>query len=173
MRQVLIYKQRIGAKELLQNNELASVLPQFTGLALQNVYSFKEVRKRVRDYIVGVYGNRVLKVAGNYIWISGKKETVIKQLKELKELVEAFYNATPSIVKNIRRNTKLVLPYESISEIKELKTVQQKITLLKRVLENVTYNPNFHSEGKINIPWKGKDFEQKQKLWKKRVGWKE
>ena len=103
------YKKLIGAKELLQNNQLANVLPQFTGIALRNVYSFVEIRKRVRDYIVGIYGNRVIKVSGNFIWIKGKKETVLKQVREIKELVEKFFEATPSIVKNIRKNTKFFL----------------------------------------------------------------
>lgn len=168
----MVYKKVIGAKALLQNKELANVLPQFTDLQLQNVYSFCEVRKRIRDYIVGVYGGKVLKVSGNYIWIQGNKEKVIDQMKQMKVLLEKFYNATPSIVKNIRRDTKFYLPYDGVHQVKELKTVSQKIKLLTMVLENITYNPDFEAEHSIPFYHRTRDFEARQKLWMSRVGYK-
>jgi hypothetical protein len=161
---------RIGLKELLQNRALASVLPQFTeSMQLQNVYSYKKVEEMVGKYVANLLTYAKYEGDGEILAI-GKRVDIYRHVKSAVPMIEAFFNSTPNIVKNIRRNTKLYLTYGSIGEIQKIKKTGDKLNLLYQILENIRYNPNFGNTSET-VGLKG--YLEAQKKWAQRVNFKE
>ena len=150
-------------RDLFQNPNMASVLPQI-GNTLQNVYSFKATEERVRNYIKGIFKAQD---GEDGLLIRGKHISVLNRLKGLTGQIEALFNAMPTVVKNIRANTKLRLPYATLSQIKGLNSYAKRTALIKQVLANLNYNPDFNN--KINAM---QSFNKQQKAWEKRTGYK-
>lgn len=165
-----MYNNRISMKDLFQNNELSNILPQFKDEDLKNVQSFDWVNDKVKEYIKNALN---AKIDGDEIIVNGKKSNVLQSLQRMKYTLEAFFNAMPSIVKNIRKDTKLYLPYSNLAQIKSLKDEKQKIFLLNSILDNVNYNPDFRSldDRNIDIYNSGVSFEKRQAQWAEIVGY--
>ena len=164
-----MFNNRITMKELFQNKEMADILPQFEDKDLKNVQSFDWVNDKVKEYIKNALN---AEIDGEEIVVRGKKSNVLQSLQRMKYTLEAFFNAMPSIVKNIRKNTKLYLPY-NLAQIKSLRTDKQKIRFLNSVLDNVNYNPDFRSldDRNIDIYNSGVSFEKRQAQWAEIVGY--
>lgn len=165
-----MYNDRISMKDLFQNKELSNILPQFKDEDLKNVQSFDWVNDKVKEYIKNALN---AEIDGEEIIVKGKKSNVLQSLQRMKYTLEAFFNAMPSIVKNIRKNTKLYLPYSNLAQIKGLRTDEQKIRFLNSVLDNVNYNPDFRSldDRNIDIYNSGVPFEKRQAQWAEIVGY--
>lgn len=165
-----MYNDRISMKDLFQNKELSNILPQFKDEDLKNVQSFDWVNDKVKQYIKNALN---AEIEGEEIIVKGKKSNVLQSLQRMKYTLEAFFNAMPSIVKNIRKNTKLYLPYSNLAQIKGLRTDEQKIRFLNSVLDNVNYNPDFRSldDRNIDIYNSGVPFEKRQAQWAEIVGY--
>lgn len=165
-----MYNNRISMKDLFQNNELSNILPQFKDEDLKNVQSFDWVNDKVKEYIKNALN---AKIDGDEIVVDGKKSNVLQSLQRMKYTLEAFFNAMPSIVKNIRKDTKLYLPYSNLAQIKGLKDDKQKVFLLNSILDNVNYNPDFRSldDRNIDIYNSGVSFEKRQAQWAEIVGY--
>lgn len=165
-----MYNNRISMKDLFQNNELSNILPQFKDEDLKNVQSFDWVNDKVKEYIKNALN---AKIDGDEIVVDGKKSNVLQSLQRMKYTLEAFFNAMPSIVKNIRKDTKLYLPYSNLVQIKGLKDDKQKVFLLNSILDNVNYNPDFRSldDRNIDIYNSGVSFEKRQAQWAEIVGY--
>ena len=95
--------------------------------------------------------------------VRGKHKQVIRRLNSLKGQIEALFNAIPTVVKNIRSNTKLRLPYATLSQIEGLDDYNKRAALIKQVLDNINYNPDFNSRIKES---------KQQKAWEKRTNYK-
>ena len=165
-----MYNNRISMKDLFQNNELSNILPQFKDEDLKNVQSFDWVNDKVKEYIKNALN---AKIDGDEIVVDGKKSNVLQSLQRMKYTLEAFFNAMPRIVKNIRKDTKLYLPYSNLVQIKGLKDDKQKVFLLNSILDNVNYNPDFRSldDRNIDIYNSGVSFEKRQAQWAEIVGY--
>lgn len=165
-----MYNDRISMKDLFQNKELSNILPQFKDEDLKNVQFFDWVNDKVKQYIKNALN---AEIEGEEIIVKGKKSNVLQSLQRMKYTLEAFFNAMPSIVKNIRKNTKLYLPYSNLAQIKGLRTDEQKIRFLNSVLDNVNYNPDFRSldDRNIDIYNSGVPFEKRQAQWAEIVGY--
>lgn len=165
-----MYNNRISMKDLFQNKEMASILPQFKDEDLKNVQSFAWINERVKDYIKN---NLNADIYGDELIVNGKKSNVLQSLQRMKYTLEAFFNAMPSIVKNIRKNTKIYLPYGNLAQIKALRDDKQKVMLLNEILDNVNYNPDFRSldDRNIDIYNSGVPFEKRQAQWAEIVGY--
>ena len=160
----------IGLRDLLQNKTLSSVLPQFPkSMQLQNVYSYAKVEEMVAKYLTKLLGHSKYDGVGG-ILTKGSFDAVLQRVKNAVPMIETFFNSTPSVVKNIRRNTKLYLPYNTIGQIKGIKSTEDKLKLLQQILENITYNPEFNT---TQTGYKQGTFLREQALWKKKVGYKE
>lgn len=165
-----MYNNRISMKDLFQNKELSNILPQFKDEDLKNVQSFDWVNDKIKEYIKNALN---AEIDGEEIIVKGKKSNVLQSLQRMKYTLEAFFNAMPSIVKNIRKDTKLYLPYSNLAQIKSLKDEKQKIFLLNSILDNVNYNPDFRSldDRNIDIYNSGVPFEKRQAQWAEIVGY--
>lgn len=162
------YNNRLGMKDLFMNSSLSEVFPQFSGVPLQNVYSFAETEKRVLDYLKGIFGGTV--TGKGELVIVGKHKNVLRQVKALKGLMENLFNSMPSIAKNLRRNTKLYMSFSSISQLQAIKSPEQHMTVLNEILENINYNPDFASQNRFQGVT---SFARKQAEWQRRVNYKE
>lgn len=150
-------------QELFQNRKLANVFPQlYKRDGLKNVYSFKWVEEKVKSYVKSVFR---AKVVGEELIIRGKHRDRLKEIKRLKTVIESMFNTMPSITKNIRKNTRLLLPIESVEELKQVKTMEEKLQVMEWILENIKYNPNFQTKQK-STPL----YIKEQKRWMKKVG---
>lgn len=165
-----MYNNRISMKDLFQNKELSNILPQFKDEDLKNVQSFDWVNDKIKEYIKNALN---AEIDGDEIIVNGKKSNVLQSLQRMKYTLEAFFNAMPSIVKNIRKDTKLYLPYSNLAQIKGLKDDKQKVFLLNSILDNVNYNPDFRSldDRNIDIYNSGVSFEKRQAQWAEIVGY--
>jgi hypothetical protein len=165
------YNDIFKMRDLFMNPKLAGVFPQFErGVRLQNVYSFAQVERRILEYLKNVFNGSVTD-EGELI-VRGKKIDVLRRVTQLQGAIEVFFNNMPSIVKNLRSNTKLYLPYATLSQIEGLNTAYKKYGAMREVLENVNYNPNFSSQNGIQSP-SALPYQKRQDAWKKKVGFKE
>lgn len=157
------YSNKITMQELFQNRKLANILPQFYKRdGLKNVYSFQWVEEKVKSYVKSVLR---AKIVGEELIVRGKHRERIKEIRRLKTVIESMFNAMPSITKNIRRNTRLLLPIESVEEFKQVKTMEGKLQVMEWILENIKYNPNFQTKNKITPL-----YIKEQRRWMKKVG---
>lgn len=157
------YSNKITMQELFQNRKLANILPQFYKRdGLKNVYSFQWVEEKITSYLKGVLR---AKIVGEELIVRGKHREKIKEIRRLKTVIESMFNTMPSITKNIRKNTRLLLPIESVEEFKQVKTMEGKLQVMEWILENIKYNPNFQTKQK-STPL----YIKEQKRWMKKVG---
>ncbi len=165
------FNNKIKMRDLFQNASLENILPQFNNDdKLQNVQSFEWVSKKVAEYIKNALG---AKYEGDSIIVEGKKSKIIREISSLKYTIESYFNCLPAIAKNIRKNTAVYLPFNSIEQIKNLKTPEQKAMLLNAVLDNVNYNPDFQdmNNKNIDIYASGISYEKRQAAWAEQVGY--
>lgn len=152
------------------NDKLAHLFPQFSKTEkLRNVYSFAETERRVQSYLAGVL-NGVITAEGEIV-VKGKHQNVLNRVRQLQPLIESFFNNVPKIVAALRRNTPLYLPYATRKEIEDIKAPSSKIRLLKALLENLQYNPDFGALNSIKKE-QPERFERNRKAWEKRVGYR-
>lgn len=150
-------------QELFQNRKLANVFPQlYKRDGLKNIYSFQWVEEKITSYLKGVLR---AKIVGEELIVRGKHRDRLKEIKRLKTVIESMFNTMPSITKNIRKNTRLLLPIESVEEFKQVKTMEGKLQVMEWILENIKYNPNFQTKNKITPL-----YIKEQRRWMKKVG---
>lgn len=165
------YSNRFKMRDLFANPQLANVFPQFDEKApLQNVYSFADTERRVLQYLKGVFNGTV--TGDGELTVKGKHENILRRTNEIKGVIETFFNSMPTVVKGIRHNTNLYLPYSTLDQIADLNTSYKKLSAMKAVLENIMYNPDFQSTKSRNAP-PPVSYAKKQEAWKKKVDYKE
>lgn len=163
------YNERFGMKDLFMNRELKGIFPQFSKKdKLKNVYSYEWVEKKIADYLKSVFGGRK---SGDSIVIKGKFKDKFKQIKAMQKMIEDMFNNIPAITKNIRHDTKLITPFQSIAQLKEIRTPEKKIAAMQIVLDNLNYNPNFQSQDRFRSEILPNDYYRRQDIWLKLVGW--
>ena len=164
------YNNKFGMQDLFMNKELKNLFPQFSKKdGLKNVYTFEWVEKKVADYIKSVFGG---KKSGDEIIIPGKFKDKFKAIKNMKGLIEDMFNNIPAITKNVRKNTKLLTPFQSIDQLKSIQEPDKKIKVMQIVFDNLNYNPDFESENRFgNVKIKSKDFAKRQEKWMEMVGY--
>ena len=156
-------------KDLFMNKELKGIFPQFTRKdKLQNVYSFEWVENKVENYIKSVFGGRK---SGDEIIIPGKYKERYKEIKGMKQLIEDMFNNMPAITKNIRHNTKLITPFQSIEQLKEIQDPHKKIAAMQIIFDNLNYNPDFKSQNRFRSEYLSNDYYRRQQIWLKMVGY--
>lgn len=158
------YNDKFSMKDLFMNKELKKIFPQFTKKeGLKNVYSFAWIDKKVEEYLKNVFNGRR---SGDEIIIKGKFNERFNQIKGLKEVIENMFNNIPAITKNIRKNTKLITPFQCVDQLKEITDPVKKIQIMEVIFNNVYYNDDFHYNG-----YKDKNFEERKTKWLKSVGY--
>lgn len=164
------YNQRFSMHDLFYNPQLKNIFPQFErGGRLQNVYSFAEVERRVTEYLKNALNGSIS--GEGELTVNGKHKQVLRQVRGLQAVIENFFNSMPSVVVNLRRNTKLYTPFITVEELKDINSPQKKKQAMQVVLDNINYNPDFESErGRQGKPL---NFRKQQAAWMKKVGYKE
>lgn len=164
------YSQDFTMQELFTNKKLDKVFPQFKQGKLQNVYSFRDTEERVLQFLKGLLNGRVVNESD--LQVKGQHRDVLRRVKASKWLIEDIINNTPAIVKNIRKNAKLYLPYATIDSISGITDYDKKMQALKEVMDNLNYNPDMQGNTRLksNVPM---SYLKRQEAWKKKVGYKE
>ncbi len=163
------YNNRLTARDLFMNSAMSGVFPQFSDAKLQNVYSFAEVEKRVQNYLAAalngtVSGDGELTVNGNY-------NKVLEQVRQLKPMIETFFNNTPKVAQAIRKNTPFYLPYATKNQLERIKSTENKTKAMREVLDNLQYNESFGALNSIkNEP--SEKFARNRKKWEAKVGYR-
>jgi hypothetical protein len=166
----MTYNNIFKMRDLFANPALAKVFPQFErGANLQNVYSFAQTERRVLEYLKNVFNGAI--TGEGKLTVKGKHKDVLRRLTQLQGAIEELFNSMPSVVKNLRNNTKLYLPYATLSQIGSLNTPYKKYMAMRAVLDNIRYNPDFNSQSSIKNP--SAQYMKQQNAWKKKVGFKE
>lgn len=162
------YNDRLTMKELFQNRELASVLPQFTQKEkLQNVYSIESIVTKIKQYIRRAFNGRYDE---GKIIIKGDAKRRMQDIQNLKTILEAMYNNMPSIASNLRQNKRVVTPFMTAKQLKEYRTTSDKLEATKIIFENILYNPNMQSRYKQKKQALDRVYQQKQAEWMRKVG---
>lgn len=163
------FNEKFGMKDLFMNKELKGLFPQFTRRdKLQNVYSFEWIEKKVAEYIKSVFGGRM---SNGEIIIKGKFKEKFNAIKAMQGLMEDMFNNMPAITKNIRSNTKLITPFQSIEQLKEIQSPEKKIAAMQIIFDNLNYNPNFKSQNRFRSEIMPNDYYRRQQMWLKMVGY--
>lgn len=162
------FNNKFTMQDLFMNKELKGIFPQFTKKdKLQNVYSFEWVDKKVAEYIKSVFNGRI--VNGEII-IKGKHKERLRQIKAMQRLIEDLFNNMPAITKNIRKNTKLITPFQCVDQLKNIKDPIKKIEVMQIVFDNLNYNPDFQSQNRFSSEFMTNNYYKRQSLWFKMVG---
>lgn len=162
------YNDKFTMKDLFMNKELKNLFPQFTKKdGLKNVYSFEWINKKVEDYLKKTFNGRK---SGDEIIIKGKFKEKFKQIKGMQGLIENLFNNMPAITKNIRKNTKLITPFQCVDQLKQIDDPIKKMQAMQIIFDNLNYNPDFQSENRFT-KIKDKAFIRKQEQWLKSVGY--
>lgn len=163
------FNNKFGMQDLFMNKELKNIFPQFTKQdGLKNVYSFEWVEKKVANYIKSVFGG---KKSGDDIVIPGKYKQRYREINGMKQLIEDMFNNMPAITKNIRKNTKLITPFQCVDQLKQIKTPQQKMAVMQIIFDNLNYNPDFQSQNRFRTEVRNMNYYKRQDMWLKSVGY--
>ena len=164
------YNNLIRMRDLFMNPKLAGVFPQFDpGEKLQNVYSFAQTEKRVRDYLVVALNGKI--TAEGEIAVKGKQSAVLSRVRALQAVIESFINDMPKVVQALRKNTPLYLPYATLKQLEETKTSAAKIKAMRAVMDNFQYNSDMGALNSVKNE-KPEQFAKNKKAWEKKVGYR-
>lgn len=156
-------------QDLFMNKELKGLFPQFTKRdAQKNVFSFEWIDKKVEDYLKKVFNGRK---KGEDIIIYGKFKEKYKQIKAMKTLIEDMFNNIPAITKNIRKNTRLITPFQCVDQLKKITDPIKKIQVMEIIFDNINYNPDFQSQNRFTNTTRINSYYTRQSLWLKSVGY--
>lgn len=163
------FNDKFGMRDLFMNKELKGIFPQFSKKdKLQNVYSFEWIERKIADYLKSAFNGRK---SGDSIVIQGKFKDKLKEIKALRSILESMFNNMPAMTKNIRKNTKLITPFQSVDQLKNLTDERKKIMAMGIVLDNLNYNPEFKSQNRIASSIMPNDFYKRQQIWMNSVGY--
>lgn len=163
------YNNLIRMRDVFMNPALAGVFPQFApGERLQNVYSFAQTEKRVRDYLVAALNGKI--TADGDIAVKGKQSTVLSRVRALQALIESFINDIPKVVQALRKNTPLYLPYPTLKQLENTKTVAAKIKAMRAVMDNFQYNSDLGALNSVKQETPER-FSRNKRSWEKKVGY--
>ena len=163
------YNNHLRMRDLFMNPKLAGVFPQFEpGERLQNVYSFAQTEKRVRDYLVAALNGKITTDGG--IAVKGKQQTVLARVRSLQSIIEGFVNGMPKVVQALRKNVPLYLPYATLKQLEETKSSAGKIKAMRAVMDNFQYNSDLGALNSVKQE-KPEHFNRNKKAWEKKVGY--
>lgn len=163
------FNDKFRMKDLFINEEFKNIFPQFTEKdGLKNVYSFEWINKKVKDYLKNAFNGRMV---GDEIIIKGKFKEKFKQIKGMQTLIEDLFNNIPAITKNIRKNAKLITPFQCKSQLKEITDPQKKIQVMQIIFDNLNYNPDFQSQGRFRSEFLSSNYFKRQQIWLEAVGY--
>jgi len=157
------FNDKFSMKDLFMNKELKGLFPQFSRKdKLQNVYSFEWVEKKVAEYIKSVFNGRM---RNGEVIIPGKYKQRYKEICAMKSLIEDMFNNMPAITKNIRSNSRLITPFKSVDQLKEINDPIKKMQVMQIIFDNLNYNPEFRSQDRFTSQVSGLDFFKRQQIW--------
>jgi 16S rRNA G1207 methylase RsmC len=159
---------KYNARELFMNDKLAHLFPQFSqNEQLRNVYSFADTERRVQNYLVRALNGTT--TADGEIVVNGQHRSVLNRVRQLQPLIEGIFNNMPKIVKAIRRNTMLYLPYATKKQMEDISTPAARVKALQAIAENLQYNTEMGALNSIKkeVPER---FAKNKRAWDARVG---
>ena len=163
------YNNQLRMRDLFMNPKLAGVFPQFEpGERLQNVYSFAQTEKRVRDYLVAALNGKI--TADGYIVVRGKQPAVLSRVRSLQAIIESFINDIPKVLQALRKNAALYLPYATLKQLEDTKTTGAKIKAMRAVMDNFQYNSDLGALNSVKQEAPER-FNRNKKAWEKKVGY--
>ncbi len=166
------FNDKFTMRDLFTNRDLKHIFPQFNQHdPLQNVYSFAWFEKKIANYLKDTFNGRINRdtTNGYTIRIQGKFKQRFAEIKALQGVIEVMFNNIPSFTKGLRQDTKVILPFQSLEQIKTLDTERAKIQVMQIVFDNIQYNPDFGNQYKLMYG----DYYKKQMTWLKTVGYEQ
>ena len=163
------YNNNYTIKDLFMNKELKGLFPQFTQKdSKKSLFSFEWIDKKVCQYIKSAFNGRM---SNGEIVIKGKYKQRYNEIKAMKSLIEDMVNNIPSLTRNLRSGSKLVTPFMSIDQLKQLTEPEDKIKVMQIVLDNIKYNPDFQNTKRGYSFIKDKYFFKQQEKWLSKVNY--
>lgn len=163
------FNEKFGMKDLFMNKELKGIFPQFNKKdRLQNVYSFQWVENKIAQYIKQVFNGYI---RNGDVYVRGKYRQTYKEIKAMKQVLEDMFNNMPAITKNIRKNTKLITPFQCVDQLKEIQDPKKKLMAMQIVFDNLNYNPDFQSQNRFSTLATRTDYFKRQQIWMQAVGY--
>lgn len=157
-------------QDLFMNPALKDILPQFGKREpVQQVYSFAEQTRQVKEYLRGLLS---AVRNGDNLKVKGKQSDILKQVKQTQKIIEQLFNSMPSIAKNLRANTRIYMPFATMSQLQDISTPEGKITALSAIIDNINFNPDFKSLNSLTRDIPQMNFYQEQSKWLRKIGYK-
>ena len=108
--------------------------------------------------------------ADGEIAVQGKQRIVLKRVRSLQATIESFINDMPKVVKALRKNTPLYLPYATLKQLEETKASAAKIKAMREVMDNFQYNSDLGALNSVKNE-KPEQFARNKRAWEKKVGY--
>lgn len=164
------YNDFFQLQDFFCNDKLTGIIPQFDKRDLQKgKVDDDKIYTQCRNVING-FLNGTITASG--ISVTNKSSAaVLRVVTACKTILEAMFNSSESLLANISANKRVYTSAASISQIAELDTPQKKLKFLNEILDNINYNPEFKSQNSVQS-FSNKPYEERQKAWQKRVGYK-
>lgn len=157
-------------QDLFMNPALKNVVPQFGRREpVQQVYSFAEQKRQVKEYLRGLLSAIE---SGEILKVKGQQPDILERVREAKTTIEQLFNSMPSIAKNLRANTRVYLPFATSEQIRNISTPDGKVAVLRAIIDNVNFNPNFKSLDTITRDMPPMNFYRLQSKWMREVGYR-
>lgn len=162
------YNNRFTMKDLFMNIQLKGIFPQFSKKEqMQSIYSFEWMEKKVAEYIKSVFNGKII---NGEVIIKGKYKERLKQIKGMQSLIEGLFTNMPLITQNLRKNSKLITPFQCVDQLKNITDPIKKIQVMQIIFDNLNYNPDFQSQNGFKKEYMTYDYLKRQSMWMKMVG---
>lgn len=164
------YNNFFRMQDFFCDKRLAGIVPQLNSKDIERgEISDYKIYTRCRSVINGFLNGTI---TANGIEVTGKTSaSVMRIVTACKSVLEAMFNNSTSLLRNIRDNRRVYTSAASIAQIAELDDPRKKLKFLNEILDNMNYNPEFNSQNTIPSH-STKPYRERQKAWARRVGYK-
>lgn len=164
------YNNFFRMQDFFCNKRLAGIVPQLDRRDMERgEISDYKIYTRCQSVINGFLGGTI---TPNGIEVIGKSNAAVTRIvRACKSVLEAMFNNSKSLLQNISDNRRVYTTASSISQIAELDATEKKLKFLNELLDNINYNPDFHSQNSVQS-YSRKPYKDRQKAWARRVGYK-
>lgn len=164
------YNNQFGMRDLFMNPKLSNVFPQFDRNTVNGgTLTDTDIESKVKSYLVAALNATV--TGQNELTVNGTYDAVLRRVQRLQALIEGIFNNIPTVMQSMQKNTRLYLPYATLQQIADVKSIDGKSKAMQAVIDNLQYNGDFNALNSVKYE-KTEEFRRNQRAWEKRVGYR-
>ncbi len=159
-----------GMQDFFCNNSLSGIVPQVDKCDIERGELSEYKIFTCCQNVLNGFLNGILTDDGIVV-INKSRSVVLRVVTACKSVLEAMFDNSQSLLRNIGENKSVYTSVSSISQIVNMNTPQKKLCFLNEILDNINYNPDFNSQNSVRSH-SGKSYGERQRAWMRRVGYR-